>query len=174
MGKKKVNPRRIPLPKSAINKDKIIEEAMKDDMYHAWILVASALLETELAKPEQIGTLCDEISEFAKKVQADDMQMIHAEELMGRGKPPRLNTSYLNSPVELEKFKKKVEKLALHTALCVICLGLEIRYTADELRRIFLSADLTEAELESGRTNYKELEEALLAKMVKIEVSPEL
>lgn len=28
MAKKKVNPRRIPIPKNAINKDAIIEEAM--------------------------------------------------------------------------------------------------------------------------------------------------
>ena len=43
MGKKKVNPRRIPLPKNAVDKDAIIEEAMKDDMAHGWLLVASAL-----------------------------------------------------------------------------------------------------------------------------------
>ena len=38
MSKKKVNPRRIPLPRNAINKDAIIEEAMKDDIYFcfAW------------------------------------------------------------------------------------------------------------------------------------------
>lgn len=45
MAKKKVNPRRIPLPKNAINMDAIIEEAMKDDMAHAWLLVASALVD---------------------------------------------------------------------------------------------------------------------------------
>ena len=38
MSKKKLNPRRIPLPKSEVNKDKIVQEAMKDDMYHAWLL----------------------------------------------------------------------------------------------------------------------------------------
>lgn len=32
MAKKKVNPRRVPLPKKAIDKDAIIEEAMKDDI----------------------------------------------------------------------------------------------------------------------------------------------
>ena len=39
MAKKKVNPRRVPLPKKAIDKDAIIEEAMKDDMAHVWLLV---------------------------------------------------------------------------------------------------------------------------------------
>lgn len=34
MLKKKINPRRIPLAKSAIDKEAIVEEAMKDDMYH--------------------------------------------------------------------------------------------------------------------------------------------
>ena len=43
--KKKVNPRRIPLPRNAINRDAIIEEAMKDDMAHAWLLVAGPLLD---------------------------------------------------------------------------------------------------------------------------------
>ena len=43
--KKKVNPRRIPLPRNAINKEAIIEEAMKDDMAHAWLLVAGPLLD---------------------------------------------------------------------------------------------------------------------------------
>ena len=43
MRKKKVNPHRIPLPKNALDKDAIIEETMKDDMAHGWLLVASAL-----------------------------------------------------------------------------------------------------------------------------------
>lgn len=43
--KKKVNPHRIPLPKNAINKEQIMEEAMKDDMAHAWILLAGPLLD---------------------------------------------------------------------------------------------------------------------------------
>ena len=45
MGKKKTNPRRTPLPRNALNKDAIIEEAMKDDMAHAWLLVAGPLLD---------------------------------------------------------------------------------------------------------------------------------
>ena len=47
MKKKKVNPRRIPLAKSTVDKDVIVEEAMKDDMSHALLLVASSLVEQE-------------------------------------------------------------------------------------------------------------------------------
>ena len=44
MGKKKVNPRRIPLAKKDIDRDKLISAAMKHDMAHAWHLIATALL----------------------------------------------------------------------------------------------------------------------------------
>ena len=36
--RKRVNPHRIPLAKSAIDKDAILEEAMHGDMYRAWLL----------------------------------------------------------------------------------------------------------------------------------------
>ena len=39
MGKKKVNPRRIPLAKKEIDRDKIIEAAMKHDMALPGILL---------------------------------------------------------------------------------------------------------------------------------------
>ncbi len=42
-GEKEGQSARIPLPKNAVDKDAIIEEAMKDDMAHGWLLVASAL-----------------------------------------------------------------------------------------------------------------------------------
>jgi hypothetical protein len=52
--KKKVNPRRIPLAKSAVDKDVIVEEAMKDDMSHAWLLVASSLVEQEHISADEL------------------------------------------------------------------------------------------------------------------------
>ena len=48
--------------------------------------------------------------------------------------------------------------MALHTSLCVICLGLENRFSSEELKRLFLVEYLTEAEIDSGRLDYKELE----------------
>ena len=61
--KKKVNPHRIPLPRNAINKDAIIEEAMKDDMAHAWLLVAGPLLDRGYDLPP----LADAVSAYVNK-----------------------------------------------------------------------------------------------------------
>lgn len=64
--KKKVNPRRIPLAKSAIDKDVIINEAMHDDMFHAWLLVASALVELGFARPDEIHDLSQHVNRYSK------------------------------------------------------------------------------------------------------------
>ena len=175
MPKRKMNPRRIPLAKSAINKDTIVEEAMKDDMYHGWLLVATALVDLEFARPEEIQSICDQVNLFAKKDAAKDA-MDRADKLMGIGSKPRLNIDRVTSPVELMKFKKKVKRIALHTSLAVICLGLESlgKYSGEDLHRIFLSADLTQAEIDAGTESYDELERQLLNQMVTIELDSEM
>ena len=175
MPKRKMNPRRIPLAKSAINKDTIVEEAMKDDMYHGWLLVATALVDLEFAKPEEIQSICDLVNLFAKKEASKDA-MDRADKLMGIGPKPRLNFDRVTSPVELMKFKKKVKRIALHTSLAVICLGLENigKYSNEDLHRIFLSADLTQAEIDAGTESYDELERRLLNRMVSIELDSEI
>ncbi len=58
--------------------------------------------------------------------------------------------------------------MALHTSLCVFCLGLEKRFSSEELKRLFLVENLTEAEIDSGRLDYKELELQLQSKNVRI------
>ena len=45
MSKKKVNPRRIPLAGKYVDKDAILEEAVKGKAADAWVLVANALYE---------------------------------------------------------------------------------------------------------------------------------
>ena len=175
MSKKKLNPRRVPLAKAEIDKDRIVEEAMKDDMYHAWLLVATALVELEYAKPEEIQGLCDKVNLFAKK-DATNNAMERADKLMGIGSKPRLNIDRVTSPVELVKFKKKVRRIALHTSLAVICLGLEslCRFDENDLHRIFLSADLTQAGIDAGKDSYDDLERQLLNKMVSIELDADM
>ena len=57
MGKKKVNPRRIPLAKKDIDRDKLISAAMKHDMAHAWHLIATALLELDLISHVEVNKI---------------------------------------------------------------------------------------------------------------------
>lgn len=173
--KKKLNPRRIPLPKAAIKIDEIVEEAMKDDMYHSWLVVAEALVNLEYVNAYEVQSLCDEVNEFSKK-DADSKALAHAESLMGIGPRPRLDISRVKSPIELEKFKRKVTRVAMYTSLAVICLGLEKtgKFSKDDLHRIFFSADITLAEIDAGTDNYEEIEQRLLNQMVKIEPDEDL
>ena len=57
----------------------------------------------------------------------------------------------------------------------MICLGVEStdRFSKEDLKRIFFSADLTLAEIDNGVNSYKEIEQELLNHMVKIEMAEE-
>ena len=188
MAKKKVNPRRIPLPKKAIDKDAILEEAMKDDMEQAWLLVASALADRGY---ENISELSDAVNRFVETGSAQDAEiqnmqgktawrmkehrdaeMRRAREIVGIP-DLRLNPDKIRSPVELETFKRKVKRVALYTALTVVYLGLEAtgQFEMEELKRVFLSADLTMAEIESGVNSFEQIERDLLNRLVRIELA---
>ena len=97
----------------------------------------------------------------------------HAEEITGRKRPARLDSNHIKSQVELDKYRKNVEKMALHTSLCVICLGLEKRFSSEELKRLFLVENLTEAEIDSGHLDYNQLELQLQSRNVRIGLDPE-
>ena len=175
--KKKVNPHRIPLAKSEIDKDAILSEAMKDDMYHAWLLVVNAILEQERIPKSDIPALADTVNKYISSVsfhhKSKEDEMKRAEQLMGiRGMPENLNPDTIKSPIELARFKEKVSKVATHTALCVVCLGLEAtgRFQAEDLRRLFFNVELTLAEIDSGLNSFHDIEKHLSDCLVRIEV----
>ena len=176
--KKKLNPRRIPLAKSEIDKTAILDEATEGDMYEAWLLVAHSLIEQHHATTEEIGTLADRINDYASKRRYADATKRHElrriEKVIGMPNPyENLNISAVKSPYDLEKFKKKVKRLALHTSLCVLAFGLEEsrKYSEEELRSIFFSVDLTLAEIEAGINSYKNIEKELAAMSLVIDVA---
>lgn len=163
MPKKRLNPRRIPLPKNAINKDAIIEEAMKDDMEHAWLLVAGPLLDAGY----ELKPLAEAVNQYIEKKNAPinrKSELLRVETAIGLTHPS-LDSSHVKSLVELEAFKRKVERVAINTAICVIYLGLEHFIPEDTLKRVFFSADLTLAEIEKGLTTFNEIERELLVRV---------
>lgn len=163
MPKKRLNPRRIPLPKNAINKDAIIEEAMKDDMEHAWLLVAGPLLDAGY----ELKPLAEAVNQYIEKKNAPinrKRELLRVETAIGLTHPS-LDSSHVKSLVELEAFKRKVERVAINTAICVIYLGLEHFIPEDTLKRVFFSADLTLAEIEKGLTTFNEIERELLVRI---------
>lgn len=97
-----------------------------------------------------------------------DAEIRRARSILGIPNTP-LNADKVKSPVELAAFKKKVQKVALS----VIYLGLEGtgRFSEDELKKIFFSADLTMAEIESGTNSFENIEKELLNRMVKFELA---
>lgn len=173
---KKMNPRRIPMPKSAFDREAMLEEATKDDMYRAWLLVLNALVEQGRAEPDEFPALLDDVDDYmaSPRFRGDgkDSEIASAEKLMGISSPhPNPRPDSVKSAVELECFRKKVYRIATHIALCVICLGFEAagRFAEDELRLIFFNVELTLAEIDEGRVSYDGLEEALRGYGVEIE-----
>ena len=173
---KKINPRRIPMAKRTFDREAMLEEATKDDMYRAWLLVLNALVEQGRAEPDEFPALLDDVDDYmaSQRFLGDgkDGEIARAEKLMGISSPhPNLRPDSVKSAVELECFRKKVFRIATHIALCVICLGFNAagRFTEDELRLIFFNADLTLAEIDDGRVSYDGLEEALRGYGVEIE-----
>ena len=59
--------------------------------------------------------------------------------------------------------------MATHTALCILCLGLENQLPEMDLKRLFFNVDLTMAEIEAGLTTYGILE-AEIGNLVFIDV----
>ena len=161
---KKINPRRIPMPKSMIDCNEILEEATREDMYHAWLLVFNAMVEQNRIEIDEIPALADEVKSHVGSASLHDDKLVQAERIMGIPTPYKnLNPDNIKSLVELERFKQKVYKIAIHTSLSVICLGLNSteRFTEDELRQIFFNVDLTLSEIDHGCNSFHEIENAL-------------
>ena len=167
MKKRRVNPRRIPLPKSKIDSETILDEATKDDIYRAWLLVGNAILELDLIPSDALPQLVNKVNQYIAEPSDDakrTAEMLRAERTMGIPIPAkRLNPQDVHSEAELKSFKKKVYRLATFTALCVLYLALEKSSFFDEqkLSRVFLNVNVAMAEIESGINSYGQLEKEL-------------
>ena len=179
MGKKrskKLNLRRVPMSKSIIDLDRILEEATRDDMYHAWLLVFNALIERGKIKTDEIPALADDVARYIGKSSFSpgkkEDEITRAENIMGIPTPYKnLSPDNIKSMIDLERFKQKVLKNATHIALCVICLGLDYtgRFTEGELRQIFFNVDLTLSEIDHGCNSFASIEKELNGYGLKIE-----
>lgn len=175
--KKKVNPHRIPLAKSEIDENAILEEATKDDLHHAWLLVFNALIEMGEIELGAISDITERVNTYIRNSahyseHSTEEEMRRAERLMGLPCPNvNMSVNEIKSAVQLEKFKQRVYRVAIYTALSVLCLGLYStgKFCENHLHRIFLHADLTLAEIENGTTSFKDLEKAIASYGVMVE-----
>ena len=152
MTKKKLNPRNIPMKVRSINIDAIIDESMRHDMEHARLLVAAAL------RKEMSSDKVKELLDSLQESDVSEEKISHAEQLMGLSERPSVSLEGISTGEDLKKFKAKMKKLALHTALCSICLGLEKKgYTSEQLQSIFDDVKQIKNRIDNGEITYKDL-----------------
>ena len=164
------------MPKSMIDLDEILEEATRDDMYHAWLLVFNALIERGKIKTDEIPSLADAATGYIGSSSfhcgKKEDEITRAEKIMGIPTPyTNLSPDNIKSQIDLERFKQRIFKNATHIALCVICLGLDYtrRFTEDELRQIFFNVDLTLSEIDHGCNSFASIKKMLNGYGLKIE-----
>ena len=152
MTRKKLNPRNIPMKGRSINIDAIIDESMRHDMEHARLLVAAAL------RKEMSSDKVKELLDSLQESDVSEEKISHAEQLMGLSERPSVSLEGISTGEDLKKFKGKMKKLALHTALCSICLGLEKKgYTSEQLQSIFDDVKQIKNRIDNGEITYKDL-----------------
>ena len=164
MGKsKKKNPRRIPLDKSTFDLEAIRSEAAEMGLTHAWLLVANALTELEYASPDQISTLADTVNRT--EVKRSDYAL--AERITGLEVPSyMIDVRNINSPVDLDRCKRRIADIGLKAGLRTLCVGLEQHFSRGQLERLFLNIRLTLAEIDAGCNTYREIEDGLVRRNI--------
>ena len=169
---KKVNPRRMPMIKKQFSKEAVLEEANYGNLYYGWLLVLHTMLEQSNLTVEAVKSFWDEANTTALSGSRSSYEIERAEGIMGIRKPyPNLDLMPVRSPVDLERYRRKARKNAIHIALCSICLGLDAseHYASEGLSNLFMNAMLTMAEIESGCTTFDTLSDEIAAKGVKLE-----
>ena len=157
---KRINPRRVPMPKDSAIAEQIIERASRGNSVYAWILVLHSML-YHVAESDEERLRAWNVADSVRVRESLDLKSIHdAESIMGLRLPhPNLAKKQIASLGDAVTYERKAKENALFFGLCAIALGLQAAnaYDSAQLRRIFANADLTFAEIEHGSTTYEEL-----------------
>lgn len=163
MGKKKrVNPRRIPISESCVDRREVMLTASSANLFWGSLLVVHAMIEQEADAPDDIQRFADIINQINVPDVLQNWQIKEAEKIMGIRDPhPNLERCRIKSQAELQSYKRKARECALHTALAGICLGIaETKHlSAEQLHRIFSNVSLTMAEMEYGCSSFEQLDD---------------
>lgn len=157
---KRVNPRRIPMAKSAFDPAAVMNEESYGNRYYGWVLVLHAMLEQGIKTADEIKRIWDAANGAVLHLTLKSWEIHDAEQLMGLKEPyPHLDPRRVRSEAEAAVYRRKARENATFLALCSIALGLEASGMVDhaEQRRIFSNAALTLAEIENGCCSYKQL-----------------
>lgn len=165
MAKKRTNPNRIPMAKREIKADELLNDTtMQNQSWRAFLLIAPGLMEQGMSL-EDVRQVWDEAIAFIRTPEAEtdalNRSIAEMQQTLGVEPPYRnLNTKYVTSRAALETLRRKIHRNSMHIAVCILCISLERagRLDVEQLRKLYLNAMLTEAEIEAGATSYEAIE----------------
>ena len=161
------------MAKNAVNIDEIITEANQDNLYYAWLIVLPNILEQELSTYDEVIGMWEAVKAYNRaQRKLSDSDIKRAEELTGFHIPYKnLDVGNIRSVADLKKVREKMRMNAMGLAFGTIGLGLyhESHFPADSIKRIFLNADLTLAEMERGVNSYEKLSAKLNSYGIRLE-----
>ena len=164
MVKRRINPNKILIDRSKLDRNQLIAEASTGNMYYAWLIVMPSLLSRGEKTKEEIVELWQAVNEY---IDAPDMtgerlnrELQSIQAFLDCPTPyPNLSMEKVHTRADLSSIQKKLRKNALHAAICIIAIGMNAtgKYSLEELQSIFFDTDLTLAEIENGCTTYEDL-----------------
>ena len=167
--KKRINPHRIPVAKTEVDKNELSEESFSGNYYYAWLLILPELFLIEGMDAAKIAEIWREIDHYTSDPrftgQRMDSEVRRAERLMGWTTSYQgVNAQQIRSKGGLEAAKRRLQERAVHTSLCLICLAFDYMKLLDleRIRRVFLNANITWAEVQNGLLTYAELQKMML------------
>ena len=162
--RKRTNPSRIPVSIDKIDRHELIASVIHGNMYYAWLLIIPVLIQQEGVPVKRVIELWDVVNDF---VSAPDFvgERLNQElyglerEISSHAPYPSIPFDSIRTLADLEAVRRKLKKNAIYSAICMILAGLHSTGEFDSklLRRIYLNAELTLAEIEHGSTSYDEL-----------------
>ncbi len=162
--KKRTNPNRIPIALEKIDKDELVASVSHGNMFYAWLLTLPALIQQEGVSKDRVIELWTVVNDYMAAPSFTG-ERLHKElraiaGAIGSHEPyPQIGFERVRTLADLETVRRKLKKNALYDAVCMILIGLQStgEFEQETLRRIYVNADLTLAEIEHGRTTYDEL-----------------
>lgn len=156
--KKRTNPSRIPVSIDKIDRHELIASVSHGNMYYAWLLIIPVLIQQEKVPTKRVIELWDVVNDFvAVKGERLNQELCGLErEISSHAPYPSIPFDSIRTLADLEAVRRKLKKNAIYSAICMILAGLHTTGELDykTLRRIYLNAELTLAEIEHGSTSY--------------------
>ena len=128
-------------------------------MYYAWLLIIPVLIQQEGIPHQRVIELWDVVNDYVSDPRFTgerlERELFEVERGISSHAPyPSIPFDSIRTLADLEAVRRKLKKNAIYSAICMILAGLHTTGEFDykTLRRIYLNAELTLAEIEHCST----------------------